>query len=257
MGQATPSSDLYALGATMLHLITGRAPREFIGDAGAIEVPRLPGDARIAAAITRMLRPSPADRFASAREARQALIGSVVSARSAEGTPTPRSQPARRMAGRPLTRSLDLSAQRPRQIRGELRALLDAATPSIYALTKGSKGIRKPTFIDRFSVVFLGLATFGILPVVFYAHAQSMRRRFAHFLAHGLEAEGEIRAMETETTSFGTKVSKVSYDFTVGGEVYRNADRVDLAIGERMAPGDRIRVLYIPEENFDSVVVSM
>jgi serine/threonine protein kinase len=257
MGQATPSSDLYALGATMLHLITGRAPREFIGDAGAIEVPHLPGDARISAAIARMLQPSPANRFASAREARHALIGSAVRATSGDNVAVARAQPARRMAGRPLTTSLDLSAHRPRQIRGELRALLDAATPSFYSLSKGSREIRRPTLFDRVTVVFLGVATVGILPLLFYAHAQSVRRRFAHFLAHGLEAEGEIRAMETETTSFGTKLSKVSYDFTVAGEVYRNADRVDAAIGERWAPGDRIRVLYIPEENFDSVVVSM
>src|SRR6185503_314055 len=44
MGQASPASDLYALGATLLHLITGRGPSEFATRDGAVEVPAdLPG----------------------------------------------------------------------------------------------------------------------------------------------------------------------------------------------------------------------
>jgi hypothetical protein len=43
---------------------------------GRIEVPAdLPGDGRLRPVIARMLRPSPAERFASAREVRHALIG--------------------------------------------------------------------------------------------------------------------------------------------------------------------------------------
>ena len=115
---------------------------------------------------------------------------------------------------------------------------------------------RKSTIFEKASIVFFGLLTFGILPVAFYGHAHARRRRYSHFLVHGLEANGEIRAMETETTSFGNKESKVSYDFVVDGEVYRNADRVPQSIAERWAPGDHVTVLYIPEENHDSVIVS-
>ena len=39
MGQASPASDLYALGATFLHLLTGRPPPEFMSTAGRLEVP--------------------------------------------------------------------------------------------------------------------------------------------------------------------------------------------------------------------------
>jgi hypothetical protein len=159
------------------------------------------------------------------------------------------------MAGRPITSSLDLSQARPRQIRGELRTLLDAATPRMHSILD-SEARGKPTLFDRAAMVFFGVLTFGILPMAFYAHSRTRRRRFAHFLTHGLEAHGEIRAMETETTSMGTKVAKVSYDFMVDGEMYRNADRIPANIAERWATGDRIRVLYIPEENYDSIILS-
>ena len=71
--EGAPASDLYALGATFLHLATGRAPREFMGDDGRIRVPAaLPGDPRLAPFLARLLRPSPTERFASARGAPRA-----------------------------------------------------------------------------------------------------------------------------------------------------------------------------------------
>src|SRR5688572_17595074 len=76
MGQATPASDLYAAAATFLHLLTGRAPRDFMNDEGRIQVPEsLPGEARLRDVLARLLRPSPAERFASARDVRAALTG--------------------------------------------------------------------------------------------------------------------------------------------------------------------------------------
>jgi serine/threonine protein kinase len=76
MGQATPASDLFATAATFLHLLTGRPPKDFMNDDGRIQVPEmLPGEPRLRIVIARLLRPSPAERFASAREVRDALVG--------------------------------------------------------------------------------------------------------------------------------------------------------------------------------------
>jgi serine/threonine protein kinase len=84
MGQATPASDLYALGATFLHLITGRPPPEFIAGEGRIEVPAsLPGDPLLREILVRLLRPSPADRFGDAGEVRRILLRQ----RGISGTP--------------------------------------------------------------------------------------------------------------------------------------------------------------------------
>src|SRR5688500_19610666 len=72
MGQATPASDLYATAATLLHLLTGRPPRDFMTEEGRIQVPdNLPCEPRVRAVIARLLRPSPAERFASARDVRR------------------------------------------------------------------------------------------------------------------------------------------------------------------------------------------
>ena len=84
MGQASPASDLYAAAATFLHLLTGRAPRDFMNEEGRIQVPEsLPGEPRLRDVLARLLRPSPAERFSSAREVRSALTGaSIVPARN-------------------------------------------------------------------------------------------------------------------------------------------------------------------------------
>ncbi|HJQ66756.1 MAG TPA: serine/threonine-protein kinase, partial [Gemmatimonadales bacterium] len=76
MGQASPASDLYALGGTFLHLVTGRPPAEFMTEEGRIAVPPvLPGGEPLRGVIARLLEPSPARRFATARAARDALLG--------------------------------------------------------------------------------------------------------------------------------------------------------------------------------------
>lgn len=256
MGQATPSSDLYALGATMLHLVTGRAPREFMGDDGSIDMPELPGDTRVAAVIHRMLRRSPADRFASAREARQALIVST-----APGQTRTALQPASPHAVAPLVQNAravhPLSPARPRVIDDNLRTLLDALTPSIFVLVDNTlRPFDKPSFMQRATVAAFGVLTFGILPLIFYSHARGRRRRLARFLRHGVEGEGEVLRIDTEKAPHGENVAKVTYQFTVDGVLHRDADQVSVAVAQRWAVRDVVRILYLPEEDFRSVIIS-
>src|SRR5690606_29402670 len=75
LGQIAPSSDLYALGATLLYLVSGRHPRDFPFDSGRIEVPDdLPTTPAMKRLITALLEPAPRDRPASARVAREILV---------------------------------------------------------------------------------------------------------------------------------------------------------------------------------------
>jgi serine/threonine protein kinase len=77
LGQATPASDLYALGATFLHLVTGRPPSDFVTDEGRLAVPaELPVDEPMRGVIARLLEASPSRRYPSARAAREALLSS-------------------------------------------------------------------------------------------------------------------------------------------------------------------------------------
>jgi serine/threonine-protein kinase len=69
-GLATPRSDIYALGATLHHLLSGRDPRDY----PPFTFPRLTNvSARTADAIERALQMRPEDRFQSIAEFRAAL----------------------------------------------------------------------------------------------------------------------------------------------------------------------------------------
>ncbi|HEU4456690.1 MAG TPA: serine/threonine-protein kinase, partial [Longimicrobium sp.] len=73
-GHAGPTSDLYSLGATLLHLVTGHPPSAFPFDAGRIEIPDdLPTDRPLAGLIEALLRPAPRDRPGTAQAARDLL----------------------------------------------------------------------------------------------------------------------------------------------------------------------------------------
>jgi serine/threonine protein kinase len=75
MGGATAVSDLYSAGATLLFLLTGRAPstmpsaRLRVDFRGIVTIE----DPRLEAVVTRLLEPTPEDRYANARDALAAL----------------------------------------------------------------------------------------------------------------------------------------------------------------------------------------
>lgn len=138
MGQASPASDLFALGATFLHLVTGRPPSEFMNDDGRVEVPAtLPGGEPLRDAIARMLDPAPARRLPSARAVREAIL-----AAQAGGAVAPR---------RPRTDPLP-AGPRVRQ-RGRGRALNGSATYISRTFVLVGESIRY--FIPRHSISVL------------------------------------------------------------------------------------------------------
>ncbi|MES2178629.1 MAG: serine/threonine-protein kinase [Gemmatimonadota bacterium] len=254
MGQATPSSDLYSLAATFLQLLTGRPPREFMSGEGRIQIPEnLPGDPRLGPILVKLLKPSPAERYASARDVRQALLA------PASPTLTGSSNVLRSSSRVAMRSAVDLSSLGPvpRPMDKTNRALLDRLSPSALELMDAdAKPGDEPGLMDWLTVAFFSVLTVGILPVVFSSMARARRRRMRRFLREGFPVVGDILNIEQESIAFEGKISKVAYQFEADGEVHRDVDKILPVIANRWQPGDRIQVLYIAELGYDSVIVA-
>ena len=263
MGQASPASDLYALAATFLHLVTGRAPREFMSDEGRLRVPdALPGDQRLRAVIERLLRPSPSERFASAREARNALVGRGTGALVSVGPTSPGAVVPRVGGGgrylATLTNLVKELPPAPREIDGETRALWKRASPdALRLMTASEKADTEWELSGYVALVFFSVITAGILPIVFWNMARTRRRRMKRFFRDGIAGTAEILKIEVEKTSFDEKLARVNYQFEADGELFRDSDLMLPTIADRLQPGDRIPILYIPDRHYDSVIVAV
>ncbi|HXV85621.1 MAG TPA: serine/threonine-protein kinase [Gemmatimonadales bacterium] len=241
MGQASPASDLYALGATFLHLVTGRPPAAFMTD-GGLDVPAaLPVGDRLRGVIARLLEPAPARRFPSARAAREALFSSAVA-----------------LAPAPSTLLADLGPP-GRDVRAgaPAGALLRRLAYSSWRLMNST--VPTDDRVDLMTVLltmFFSVVTAGVLPVNFLWIARARRKRLIPFLRDGLPARGEVTDFKEDMIGFGEKLIRVRYDFEADGRSHRGSDQVHPTIAERMRAGDQIEVLYLPGRNYDSVIVS-
>lgn len=74
-GKAEPRSDLYSLGATMHHMLTGRPPEAFNFDCLKKITPAV--SSTMVAIVSRALEVDPKDRFQSAVQMREALMGNI------------------------------------------------------------------------------------------------------------------------------------------------------------------------------------
>jgi len=254
MGQATPASDLYALGATLLHVLTGRAPSEFMTDEGRIEVPApLPGGERLRAVVTRLLRPSPVERFQSAREVRHALLG----AEGPAALPAPGAgmAVAVRASGAMLP-ALSLPPV-PRPFEGPTKELFKRVVPGAWRLMNAS--VKPGGGIDLWTILVVGffsVITAGVLPIVFLSMANDWRRRLRPFFQDGLPAMAVISEIELVDSAFGEKLARVKYEFEADGALHRDADQVLPVSADRWRIGDRIQILYLPDRGYDSVIIS-
>lgn len=242
MGKATPASDLYALAATFLHLLTGRPPSEFTTDAGRIEVPtNLPGGGPLIGVLRRLLLPAPADRHQSAAEVRAALRSETAPA------PVP-----------PRSTALVALPPPPRRIEGETRALYKRVAYSAWRLIDSERRPEEPPSPEAQSLFALfSIFTIGILPAVMLSRSIARRLRVRRFFASGKLATARILALQKETIDADTKLTRVRYEFNADGRRHVGADRVLPWMADGWEVGSEIRVLYLPEREYDSVIVSV
>jgi len=252
MGQASPSSDLYSLGATFLHLLTGRPPRDFMTDEGQLQAPEsLPVDSRMRGVIARLVKHKPVERFADARAVRVALTSGGAVQRVVGEPPTlPRHvKTAERAARLPPT---------PRPLSGETRLLMRDATPGALRLMSASEKYPEGLgFTGWMSVGFFSIITAGILPIVFWNLAASRRRRLKTFFRDGIVGTARVLKSELQETAFDEKLARVTYEFEADGATHRDGDTVLPVIADRWLPGDAIPILYLPDRDYDSVIIAV
>jgi serine/threonine protein kinase len=244
MGQASPSSDLYALAATWLHLITGRPPADFMSDDARIVVPGdLPPGDPMRRVLARMLASAPGDLFASAREARAALFA----APAAAIVP----------AVQPRTASAVTLAAPPRAIEGDHAVLLQRLSRNMWQLMDPEeKHGGGWSVADVCLVTFFSVITAGILPAVFWSISRSRTRRYRTFITYGLPAEARVLEKLPKDVGFGAKLTKVRYEFEADGRLHRDSDLVMPRIADRWDPGSVVQVLYMPDADYESVIIS-
>ncbi|MGV3707963.1 MAG: serine/threonine protein kinase [Gemmatimonas sp.] len=270
MGQATPSSDLFSLGATLLHLITGRPPREFMDANGQLVVPAgVTSSTSLQHVLARMLRSSPQDRFASARDARTALLTSgestVVGRDAASSTAVTHQESRRgatlqtlaaaRLPDPVIPHEVDFDA--PRLLDVPQKELAKRLSPSMFAyMDTSAKSTDPATIVDGIAFVAISLLTLGVYPAMFFTIARGRRKRVRRFIRSGTPAFARIHRIDSEGSAFGARMARVHYEFEVNGALHRDSDQVLPLLAGRWEISQCIAILYIPNVPYDSVIIS-
>ncbi len=252
MGHASPSSDLYALAATFLHWMTRRPVREFMSDGGRIEVPDELPDARLRGVLRRMLRPSPAERFTTARQARDALIlGHGEGGSRASVSVTSRAVPLAH-----VTTPLPDLGPAPRVIEGRVREAYDRVAQSAWRFWDTEAPHDGPTPLGVFRAVGIGAVTLGILPLIAFQKATHRRRELRRFFREGTPAEATILGIQMASNAAEQRVARVTYEFVADGRLHRAADTMLPSAEVRLRPGEAIHVLHLGAPDYESVIIT-
>jgi serine/threonine protein kinase len=247
MGQASPASDLYGLAATFLHVITGRPPSDFMSESARLEVPEsLPCGEPLRSVLTRLLAAAPADRYPTAKAARAALFirAAMVPVAGTAGTPN-------------ATAQLTLLGPAPRELTGANALLLERLSHTMWELMDPEeKPAASGTFVDVLLLACFSIITVGILPATFWSMALRRRRRYKAFIANGQPASARVLDITPKDVGFGVKHAKVRYEFEADGHTHRDSDLVLPVIADRWDRGAIIQILYLPERDYESVIIS-
>ncbi len=248
LGHVGATTDLYALGATLLELVSGMPPHEFPYDTGRIEVPDdLPCDPRLVLLIRALLEPAPRKRPASPAAAR-AIYVSEPSPVSKALVAAPRATNAIAVMGGDGPRYVELGPP-PRDPGEEPFAdvYIDLIDPyAMYRL------IRNP-ITRALATLGFGLVTFGILPIWYRADRAQRKRRYHRLFCTGQAVRGQVLAVTHEEGSIS---SSVKYGYVIDEVEYRGFMQLPTSpLARYWGEGDPITVLYDADDPTESCFV--
>jgi hypothetical protein len=244
LGHVGATSDLYALGATLLEVVSGMPPHEFPFDNGRIEVPDdLPAEPRLAALIKALLEPAPRKRPASAAAAR-AIYENSQPRQLAVPTRVPTTAIAVMTGEGP--RFVEMGPP-PRDPKGEMADVyLDLIDPwALFRL------IRNPV-ARGLAILGAGVGTIGILPLIMGFDRRDRVRRYRRLFIGGHVIVGRIIAIVIEE---GGMAATIKYGYQVDGLEYRGFMQVTVKLARYWGDGDAVAVLYDQSDPSDSCFV--
>jgi hypothetical protein len=164
----------------------------------------------------------------------------------------PEQRPALRLRQVPIP-----LAPTPRVLQGETAELFKKVVYSPWQLMNtGSLESGEYSFLDAVMFAFFSVLTIGILPAVFFSLHSSRKKRFKPFLISGLPATARVLDMQSEKIGFDEKLTRVRYEFEADGLLHRGSEQVLPAIASRWDRGDAIQILFLPDRDYDSVIIS-
>ena len=251
MGRVSPQSDLYALGATLLYVVTGREPTDFDFDSGRLSVPEtIELRPSLRRAIDAMLAPAPRDRPRTAKEVRAILLGAQEPALSPSRALVPlrRGGPPAVMGG-DAPRWIDVGPP-PRDPKGELADVYRNLVEPLDDTRDASLATR---MLGWSLYTLLGVFTLGVVPGVYYGHVRRRKRRYDHLFREGERVDGTIVSLQgsEQYNMFAT----IGYEYEVHGQVFRAFIDYAVKVKRYWTIGDRVAVLYDPKDPVASCVV--
>ena len=255
LGQVGPTSDLYALGATLLHLLTGRAPTEFPFDTGRIEVPDdLPAPPPLRRLVQALLQPAPNARPSNVERAREVLLGQLgeqptALARIDDGAgDTDAGVEPMTVLGSEGPQSVDLGPA-PRDPAGPHRAVYDLLTDPFNPF----RGASPVGVVGRkIGLGLLSLVTFGVLPIIYFTQRKKRRKQYDVVFREGKRGRGTLVAIASNVFE---EHATLTYEFMAAGVSCRGFITYAPAMSKFLAVGDRVSVLYMEQDPARSCIV--
>jgi serine/threonine protein kinase len=260
LGQVSASSDLYALGATLLHLASGRAPTELSYDSGRLLLPpETAVNPAVRHLIDALLSPAPRERPPSALAARRLLLGALQHQPAAPPYPSAALAQRRENA---LVRMPRSGGGRPEMVdvgpppRDPAGPLADVYT-NLIEIFDGTRppGPRKGGLhaLGRWSLSALAfVGTLGMW-TGYRAITYDRRRRVVDpIFRDGGTTTG--RLVDVSGYPWMDMATTLTFEYEVQGHLYRDSMPTSIRLRPHFLVGDQVTVIYDQADPGQSLV---